>query len=124
MTDFNAVGNQFVTHYYTTLGTDKSQLGALYTEESMLTYEGEQFMGLEQIGGKINQLPNLTFDSAGAVIDLQPSVNDGIVALVAGQLFIDGNQEQPLRFTQVFFLQKGGSAGYYIKNEMFRLALG
>ena len=80
-------------------------------------------MGVQQIGEKIGALPNLTFDSENAQIDFQPSVNDGIVAMVNGQLIIDGNAEAPLRFTQCFLLQKGGTAGYFIKNEVFRLAI-
>merc|ERR1719336_2654150 len=55
---------------------------------------------MEKLGG----LPNLTFDSNGAQFDYQPSVNNGIFVLVTGCLFIDGNQEQPLKFTQTFLL--------------------
>jgi len=74
--------------------------------------------------GKQAGLPNLTYDGDSAVADYQPSVNDGIFVLVSGCLFIDGNREAPLRFTQTFLLQKGGEAGYYIHNEVFRLSLG
>ena len=55
--------------------------------------------------------------------DYQPSINDGIFVLVAGTLFIDGNTEAPLRFTHSFLLQKGGEAGYYVHNELFRLSI-
>ncbi len=81
-------------------------------------------MGTQQIMEKQGGLPNLTYDSANAIADYQPSINDGIFVLVNGCLFIDGNQAQPLRFTQTFLLQKGGSAGYYVHNEVFRLSLG
>ena len=74
--------------------------------------------------GKMGGLPNLTFDSANACIDYQPSVNDSIFVLVSGCLFIDGNAEQPLRFTQTFLLAKGGEQGYFVNNEVFRLSLG
>ena len=90
----------------------------------MLTYEGEQFMGPQSIMEKLSGLPNLTYDAASAVADYQPSTNGAIFVLVSGCLFIDGNQEQPLRFTQTFLLCPGGQAGYYIHNEMFRLSLG
>ena len=124
MTDFQNVGTQFIAHYYNTLTTDRANLGNLYTEQSMLTYEGEQFMGPQSIMEKLSGLPNLTYDAASAVADYQPSNNGGIFVLVSGCLFIDGNQEQPLRFTQTFLLCPGGTAGYYIHNEMFRLSLG
>jgi len=88
----------------------------------MLTYEGEQFMGTEQIMGKLSQLPGLQIDSNTAVFDFQPSINDGIFVLCAGQLSID--EGAPLKFTHSFLLQKGGVAGYYVHNEVFRLNLG
>ena len=109
MADFNAVGTQFIQHYYQTLTTNRGELGNLYTDASMLSYEGEQFMGGPSIMEKMVGLPNLTFDSNSAVFDYQPSVNNGIFVLVTGCLFIDGNQEQPLKFTQTFLLQQGGS---------------
>lgn len=109
MADFNAVGSQFIQHYYQTLTTNRGELGNLYTDASMLSYEGEQFMGAASIMEKLGGLPNLTFDSNGAQFDYQPSVNNGIFVLVTGCLFIDGNQEQPLKFTQTFLLQQGGS---------------
>ena len=124
MSDFQSVGTQFIAHYYNTLTTGRANLGALYTDQSMLSYEGEQFMGTQQIMEKLNGLPNLTFDSASAVADYQPSQNDGIFVLVSGCLCIDGNTDAPLRFTQTFLLARGGAQGYYIHNEVMRLNLG
>ena len=124
MTDFQSVGSQFIAHFYSTLTTNRAQLGGLYTDQSMLSYEGEQFLGREQIMGKLGGLPNLTYDSEGAVADYQPSVNNGIFVLVQGTLYIDGNREQPLRFTHTFLLQQGGEQGYFVMNEVFRLSLG
>ena len=41
MADFHAVGSQFIQHYYQTLTTNRGELGNLYTDVSMLSYEGE-----------------------------------------------------------------------------------
>ena len=121
---FQEVGAQFIAHYFDQLTNNKGGLRSLYTDQSMLTYEGEQFMGTDQIAEKQNSLPNLVFDSANAMIDYQPSVNDGIFVLVSGTLLIDGNADAPLRFTQTFLLAKGGVQGYFVNNEVFRLSLG
>ena len=59
MSDFASVGEQFVKHYYNVFDTNRGQLGDLYTDVSMLTFEGEQFMGLEGIGGKYSGLPSI-----------------------------------------------------------------
>lgn len=55
--------------------------------------------------GKLGGLPKLEFDSLTAVIDVQPSVNNGIFCMISGNLFIDGNKENPLKFNQTFLLQ-------------------
>ena len=49
MSDFQSVGTQFIAHYYNTLTTNRTSLNTLYTDVSMMSYEGEQFMGREQI---------------------------------------------------------------------------
>jgi hypothetical protein len=53
MSDFAGIGQQFVTHYYTTIDTHRDQLASLYSNESMLSFEGEQFLGVESIMGKL-----------------------------------------------------------------------
>lgn len=45
MADFQTVGAQFIAHYFDQLTNNKAGLASLYTDQSMLTYEGEQFMG-------------------------------------------------------------------------------
>ena len=45
MADFATVGAQFIAHYYDQLTTNRQGLQSLYTDQSMLSYEGEQFMG-------------------------------------------------------------------------------
>jgi len=49
-------------------------MGGLYSELSCLSYEGEQFMGCEQIMAKFGGLPSLTFDGNNAIIDCQPTI--------------------------------------------------
>ena len=39
-------------------------------------------------------------------LDCQPSVNNGIIVFVSGNLSIEGGN--PLMFTEVFHLQQGG----------------
>ena len=51
--DWLSIGNQFVNHYYTQFDTQRQNLASLYTEQSMMTYEGEQFMGVNPICEKL-----------------------------------------------------------------------
>ena len=59
MTDFEAVGKQFVEHYYNVFDTDRNSLASLYSDGSMLTFEAEQFMGSEGIMAKLGALPSI-----------------------------------------------------------------
>ena len=87
MSDFQSIGNQFVQHYYNTIDTNRAGLASLYSAESMLSFEGEQFLGTESIMGKLNALPSM--QHVASSFDFQPTVNNGIIAFVTGQLSID-----------------------------------
>lgn len=47
------IGTAFATHYYTTFDTNRAGLQTLYKEGSMLTFETEQFMGMQGIMTKL-----------------------------------------------------------------------
>ncbi len=44
--DFVSIGQQFVQHYYNVFDTNRPQLKELYTDDSMLSFEGDQFKGV------------------------------------------------------------------------------
>ena len=104
---FEEVGKQFVEHYYNTFDTNRANLGALYTEQSMLSYEGEQLMGVAGIMGKLGGMPSIKHNLL--TFDAQPTFNNGILCFVSGDLIIDGNAEQPMKFAQSFQLIPGGA---------------
>ncbi|PHJ19555.1 nuclear transport factor 2 [Cystoisospora suis] len=80
---FDAIGKQFVQHYYATFGSQREKLAELYTEQSMLTYENEQFQGTAAIVTKLQKLP-LVVKHSIITCDCQPTPNNGIVVLVSG----------------------------------------
>jgi len=85
----------------------------------MLTFEGEQFLGQEAIYGKLSSFGQVTHKVN--TLDVQPTVNEGIMAFVSGELSIEGGNA--MMFTEVFHLAKGGQSGYYVHNDIFRLSL-
>ena len=72
----------------------------MFTAESMMTFEGEQFLGQEAIYGKLNSLGKVVHKMT--TLDCQPSVNEGIVCFISGELSIDDGP--PMMFTEVFHL--------------------
>ena len=121
MGDFQTIGEQFWEHYYKTISQNRGDLADLYTDDSMLTYEGDPIKGVQSIMEKLGSLPELKYEVI--TFDAQPSVNDGILCTIGGNLYID-NGDNPVKFAQTFHLQKGGNFGYYCLNDMFRLNYG
>jgi len=117
---FEEVGKNFVQHYYAMFDSQRDQIATLYTKDSMLSFEGEQFLGVEQIMGKLGGMPSIKHKIT--TFDAQPTLNNGIIAFVSGDLVIDDGQ--PVKFAQTFHLAVGGSAGYYCHNDLFRLNYG
>ena len=121
MADFQTVGEQFCEHYYKTFAENRGELAQLYTTESMLTYEGEPLKGVEAIMEKLGGLPGISHKII--TFDAQPTVGDGIVCMIGGNLIIEGS-DNAVKFAQTFHLQKGGDFGYYCHNDLFRLNYG
>ena len=119
MSDFTEVGTQFVNHYYSTFNQPREQLMVLFSDQSMLTFEGEQFLGQEAIYGKLSSFGQVNHKIN--TMDFQPTVNNGIIAMISGELSIEGGN--PLMYTEVFHLCVGGQQGYYVHNDVFRLSL-
>lgn len=103
---FQQIGEQFCQHYYQTFDSNRAGLHPLYSQQSMLTFEGDQFQGADAIVQKIMSLPFQKVQHQIVKCDCQPSVNEGIVIFITGNLLVDDNAN-PLKFAQVFQLLKG-----------------
>ena len=85
----------------------------------MMSFEGEQFLGAQGILEKLHKFG--TVHHKITTFDAQPN-GEGIICMVSGDLSIEGGN--PLKFAQTFHLAKGGAAGYYVHNDLFRLNYG
>jgi len=122
MSDLNTLANQFVQYYYNVFQTDRSNLKPLYREDSMLTFEGAPFKGVNDIIGKLTSLPFQQVAHRIATLDAQPSINNGIIVMVTGELLID-QETNATRFSQAFQLIPEGTT-YWVLNDVFRLNYG
>ncbi|KAH3761783.1 nuclear transport factor 2 [Pelomyxa schiedti] len=117
--NFEAVAQQFAQHYYNTFDTNRAALRALYQPQSMLTFEGQRFQGAEQIQSKLMSFSTNVRHNVVA-IDSQP-MPQGVLLTITGTLTID--QDNPLKFSQVFTLMSNGGS-YFVLNDLFRLLYG
>eukprot|EP00188_Purpureofilum_apyrenoidigerum_P004679 Plantae.Rhodophyta-Purpureofilum_apyrenoidigerum.ctg5466.p1 GENE.Plantae.Rhodophyta-Purpureofilum_apyrenoidigerum.ctg5466~~Plantae.Rhodophyta-Purpureofilum_apyrenoidigerum.ctg5466.p1 ORF type:complete len:129 (+),score=22.36 Plantae.Rhodophyta-Purpureofilum_apyrenoidigerum.ctg5466:229-615(+) len=123
---YQQIGEAFVKHYYSTFDTNRANLGGLYQQNSMLSFEGQTFMGVESIVQKLVSLPfqrvrhEVTSYDAQPVVASQPN---SILVLVSGHLLVD-EENNPMKFSQIFhLLPSAGGNGYFVHNDMFRLNL-
>lgn len=114
------MAQQFCDFYYQTFDADRSQLGNLYKQDSMLTFETSQLQGANDIVEKLVSLPFQKVAHRISTLDAQPaSPNGDILVMVTGELQIDDEQNTQ-RYSQVFHLLPDGQS-YYVFNDIFRL---
>ncbi|XP_062522854.1 ras GTPase-activating protein-binding protein 2-like [Corticium candelabrum] len=117
------VGHEFVRHYYTLLHQDPLQLHRFYLENSSFFHAVENSDD-EPVVGQTNiyqKIANLNFVECHAVIkqvDSQPTLSDGVVVQVTGEISNNGQAMRP--FVQTFVLSPKGPKKYYVRNDIFR----
>ncbi|QPG76223.1 Nuclear transport factor 2 [Brettanomyces nanus] len=121
--DFNALAQQFCNFYYDQFDKDRSQLGNLYRDHSMMTFESSQIQGGRSIVEKLVSLPFRKVGHRISTLDAQPASENGdVLVMVTGELVVD-DEQNPQRYSQCFHLiPEAGS--YYVLNDVFRLNYG
>ncbi|KAL3522045.1 hypothetical protein ACH5RR_014879 [Cinchona calisaya] len=120
----DSVGRAFVEHYYRLFDTDRPSLALLYKPNSMLTFEGQKFLGIDDITAKLIQLPFGQCHHMISTIDSQPSSPaGGIFVFVSGSLQLQG-EGHPLRFSRMFHLTPTAEGSFSVLNDIFRLNYG
>ncbi|KQJ99134.1 nuclear transport factor 2 [Brachypodium distachyon] len=121
--DPDAVAKAFVQHYYQTFDANRGALVGLYQDGSMLTFEGDKFLGSAAIAGKLGSLPFQQCHHKIDTVDCQPSGPQGGVLVFVSGAITTGPGEHPLKFSQMFHLLPAGGS-FYVQNDMFRLNYG
>eukprot|EP01028_Stygiella_incarcerata_P007677 TRINITY_DN3207_c0_g1_i1.p1 TRINITY_DN3207_c0_g1~~TRINITY_DN3207_c0_g1_i1.p1 ORF type:complete len:124 (-),score=24.15 TRINITY_DN3207_c0_g1_i1:315-686(-) len=118
------IATSFVTYYYNVFDSNRSALAELYKPEAVLTFEGDQFDGVDAI---VDKLLNLQFEHVThevTTMDVQPvPMLNGMIIHVTGNLSVDG-QDYPLKFSQSFCLTQMEDQSFYVTNDIFRLNYG
>ena len=107
----NDIGLQFLQAFF----SQNANISNFYGNDSILTFEAENFIGKDEIVGK---LKNLQVNTIPKNYSVQPSVN-GILIYFAGMFQIAGEQNQ-MPFTRVIFLANSNGS-YYIKNDIYKV---
>ena len=118
----DAIGKQFVQHYYQVFKTDRASLGRLYHGESVLNYQQKVIVGQQAIAQHLQGLPFGNIDFQFTAVDCQPTVSAGVLVFVTGKLITEG-ETRPLNFSQVFLLVNANGS-WLLSNDIFSLNYG
>uniref|UniRef100_A0A7S1UZF9 Nuclear transport factor 2 n=1 Tax=Grammatophora oceanica TaxID=210454 RepID=A0A7S1UZF9_9STRA len=115
------IAKAFVNHYYQTFSSNVGALSSLFTPQSMMTFEGAQLQGADNIVAKLQSIGQVQHDIKST--DVQPS-NDpnAILIFVTGAVKIGG--DNPLHYCEMFQLIATAPGQYVIHNNVFRLNYG
>eukprot|EP00933_Yihiella_yeosuensis_P083544 TRINITY_DN97783_c0_g1_i1.p1 TRINITY_DN97783_c0_g1~~TRINITY_DN97783_c0_g1_i1.p1 ORF type:complete len:129 (-),score=6.90 TRINITY_DN97783_c0_g1_i1:126-512(-) len=121
--NFQAVGQQFAQGFYQAFDSNRQSLQPMYGDQSLLTFEGEQFMGAANIVQKLVSLPFQSVQHSIVKADYQPIPGTQNVAVfITGNLIVNGNSANPLKFSETFVLVQTPTGSYQVGNDVFRLA--
>ncbi|XP_070575620.1 nuclear transport factor 2-like [Ptychodera flava] len=121
LTQFKEIGQAFVTHYYKVFDENRAALLPLYVNDALMTFEGSQIQGPENIIKKLISLPFQKIQHVITTFDSQPTLDgQGVIVFVVGQLKTD--EDAPHSFSQCFYL-KPLNGSWFVTNDMFRLSL-
>ena len=122
--EYENIGKVFVQQYYAMFDGGvqaRAGIAGFYSDTSLLTFEGEQFMGKVKIGEKLTNLSFQKIEHAIEICDFQPTTDGGVVIMVMGHLKTD--DDPPHRFIQTFVL-KAANNSFFVQHDLFRLCLG
>lgn len=87
----------------------------------MMTFEGQQFQGPQDIVNKLKQVGRVTHVVKST--DVQPSNSESaILIFVTGSIQIGG--DNPLHYCETFQLVSTSPGNFYVHNSIFRLNYG
>ncbi|BFZ12675.1 hypothetical protein BsWGS_15714 [Bradybaena similaris] len=123
--NFDSIGKQFIDHYYLVFDSKdiRGQVAAMYhPTDSLLTFEGQQFQGVEAIAEKMKTIPLDNMFRQITTVDCQPTIDGGVLVNVIGQLKNNSENDKPMGFSQTFILKPANNS-FFIFHDIFRLVI-
>jgi len=118
------IGQEFVRCYYTLLHENPNKLHRFYLDQSTFVHGDQTDEAVECVSGQRaihEKIMSLRFEDCRTKIkhvDSQPTLDQGVVVQVSGELSNAGNL--PRRFMQTFVLGCQTARKYYLHNDIFR----
>mmetsp|Transcript_31858 Transcript_31858/g.28895 ORF Transcript_31858/g.28895 Transcript_31858/m.28895 type:complete len:132 (+) Transcript_31858:33-428(+) len=116
------IARQFVEAYYTTLQNNKEEMIQFYTEDSIMSSEGNHQKGTKEIQDRLDGLSFKKINHEVVSMDAHPSpIENGLLIMITGKMKMD--DDPPFKFAQTFHLVPNNNGGYFCANDIFRLVM-
>lgn len=116
------IAKAFTDHYYQAFDQNRGALSSLYSDQSVLCFEGHKSHGSQAIISKLTTLPFQRCQHKITSLDSHAVPSAGVLVFVTGQLLTEG-ESRPMAFSQVFHLAPVNNT-WVVTNDIFRLNYG
>jgi len=121
-TQATAYMDNFLKLYYEIFQRNRAELAGIFDDNvSIFSFEGVCCVGKENIMKKLTSLPFKSLAFVITTTDTQPTIDNGYISMVVGQLRTD--DDPPHGFSQIFHVKKTPDGNPIVLNSSFRLAL-
>ncbi|CAK9297648.1 unnamed protein product [Gordionus sp. m RMFG-2023] len=114
------IAQEFLRYFYSKIQTTREELINLYTDNAMLSYEGQAFTGKQSILDKLKSLPKYSLNVSSCDCQFIESDATRLLILVTGTITLE--QGQPMQFCHNFHLRQFNQSTWLITNELFRFS--
>lgn len=83
-----AYAQAFTDHYYPTFDQNRQALAGLYSDQSVLCFEGQKVQGTQAIVSKLTSLPFQRCQHKVTSLDSHAVPSGGVLVFVTGQLLV------------------------------------
>ena len=99
-----AYAQAFTDHYYPTFDQNRQALAGLYSDQSVLCFEGQKVQGTQAIVSKLTSLPFQRCQHKVTSLDSHAVPSGGVLVFVTGQLLVrDYLYQADCVFVQLLF---------------------
>ncbi|KYR02656.1 hypothetical protein DLAC_11432 [Tieghemostelium lacteum] len=115
--DPKQIASSFITHYYSIFDSNRANLAQIYQPQSILSWEGKEFQGVQKIVEHLTELPFSQVQRKSSH-DVQTTFQGGLIIFEFGTLSIDNSP--PMKYSRVFHLANNNNQ-FLLLNDFFRL---
>ena len=82
------LSQNFAELYYKTFDSERAGLAGLYTEQSLLCFDGDKFQGVQAVMAKLTSYPASRVEHQMVSIDSHALPNGGLIVFVTGRVLV------------------------------------